>query len=238
MKEWEAEVQHSLVLFSHAWWWGTLQIALREVIITEVSLHFSAVLLDWTDLKENLMKQLSVKWLYRVVDVLSTVFIPLTAFLFPISPVIYQCNNRAAKKFCWNSLFSPLSTAFSFSNCYFFYIPWLPINSSKRRSLFESQSLSQVLLRIWFILGARVRLFSTKNCQRIGGLSCVKVPGVNGLIAIYILLFLYTGIIDTIITPFYGGKSTKKEQKRTISSLFLCKNKKKKNFLLDEWCTV
>ena len=127
MKEWEAEVQHSLVLFSHAWWWGTLQIALREVIITEVSLHFSTVLLDWTDLKENLMKQLSVKWLYSVVDVLSTVFIPLTAFLFPVSPLIYQCNYRAAKKFCWNSLFSPLSTAFSFSNCYFFYIPWLPI---------------------------------------------------------------------------------------------------------------
>lgn len=47
------------------------------------------------------------------------------------------------------------------------------------------------------------------------------------LIAIYILLFLYTGIIDTIITPFYGGKSTKKEQKRTIISLFLCKNRKK-----------
>ena len=157
MKEWEAKVQHSLVLFSHAWWWGTLQIALREVIITEVSLHFSAVLLDWTDLKENLMKQLSVKWLYSVVDVLSTVFIPLTAFLFPVSPLIYQCNYRAAMKFCWNSLFSPLSTAFSFSNCYFFYIPWLPINSSKRKSLFESQSLSQVLLRIWFILGALVR---------------------------------------------------------------------------------
>ena len=35
--------------------------ALREVIITEVSIHFSTVLLDWTDLKENLMKQLSVK---------------------------------------------------------------------------------------------------------------------------------------------------------------------------------
>ena len=181
MKEWEAKVQHSLVLFSHAWWWGTFQIALREVIITEVSLHFSAVILDWTDLKENLMKQLSVKWLYSVVDVLSTVFIPLTAFLFPVSPLIYQCNYRATKKFCWNSLFLPLSTAFSFSNCYFFYIPWPPINSSKRKSLFESQSLSQVLLRIWFILGARVRLFSTENCQGIGGLSCVKVPGVNGL---------------------------------------------------------
>ena len=183
MKEWEAEVQHSLVLFSHAWWWGTLQIALREVIITEVSLHFSTVLLDWTDLKENLMKQLSVKWLYSVVDVLSTVFIPLTAFLFPVSPLIYQCNYRAAKKFCWNSLFSPLSTAFSFSNCYFFHIPWLPINSSKRKSLFESQSLSLVLLRKWFILGARVHLFPTKNCQGIEGLSRVKVPGVKGLIA-------------------------------------------------------
>ena len=121
------------------------------------------------------------KRLYSVVDVLSTVFIPLTAFLFPVSPLIYQCNYRAAKKFCWNSLFSPLSTAFSFSNCYFFYIPWLPINSSKRKSLFESQSLSQVLLRIWFILDARVHLFSTENCQGIGGLSCVKVPGVNGL---------------------------------------------------------
>ena len=141
---------------------------------------YGASQLDWSERELN--ETTFSKWLYSVVDVLSTVFIPLTAFLFPISPVIYQCNNRAAKKFCWNSLFSPLSTAFSFSNCYFFYIPWLPINSSKRRSLFESQSLSQVLLRIWFILGARVRLFSTKNCQRIGGLSCVKVPGVNGLI--------------------------------------------------------
>ena len=169
------------IKLSHVWWCGTLQIALREVIITEVSLHFSTVLLDWTDLKENLMKQLSVKWLYSVVDVLSTVFIPLTAFLFPVSPLIYQCNYRAAKKFCWNSLFSPLSTAFSFSNCYFFYIPWLPINSSKRKSLFESQSLSLVLLCIWFILGARVRLFSSENCLGIGGLSHVKVPGVNGL---------------------------------------------------------
>ena len=152
-----------------------------SVIITKVSLHFSTVLLDWTDVKENLMKQLSVKWLYSVVDVFSTVFITLTAFLFYVLPFIYQCDYPTAKKFCWNPLFSPLSTAFSFSNCHYFYIPWLPINSSKRRSLFESQSLSQVLLRIWFILGARVRLFSTKNFQRIGGLSCVKVPGVNGL---------------------------------------------------------
>lgn len=39
------------------------------------------------------------------------------------------------------------------------------------------------------------------------------------LIAIYILLFLYTGIIDTIITPFYGGKSTKRSRKEP---LFLC----------------
>ena len=62
------------------------------------------------------------------------------------------------------------------------FFPWLPINSSKRKSLFESQSLSLVLLHIWFILGARVRLFSTENCQGIGGLSHVKVPGVNGLI--------------------------------------------------------
>ena len=35
-------------------------------------------------------------------------------------------------------------------------------------------------------------------------------------------------MIDTIITTFYGGKSTKKEQKRTIISLLLCKNRKKK----------
>ena len=63
MKEWEAEVQHSLVLLNFPMLddEGTLQIAFREVIITEVSLHFSTVLLDWTDLKENLMKQLSVK---------------------------------------------------------------------------------------------------------------------------------------------------------------------------------
>ena len=168
------------IKLSNAWWWGTLQIALCEVIITEVSIHFSTVLLDWTDLKENLMK-LSVKWLYTVVDVLLTVFIPLTVFLFPLSPLIYQCNYRAAKKFCWNSLFLPLSTAFSFSNCYFFYIPWLPINSSKRKRLFESQSLSLVLLRIWFILGARVCLFSTEKCQGIGGLSHIKVQVVNGL---------------------------------------------------------
>ena len=56
-----------------------------------------------------------------------------------------------------------------------------PMNSTKRKSLFESKSLSLVLLRIWFTLGARVRLFSTKNCQGIGGLSRVKVSGVNGL---------------------------------------------------------
>ena len=37
------------------------------------------------------------------------------------------------------------------------------------------------LMRIWSILGARVRLSSTKNRQGIGGLSRVKVPGVNGL---------------------------------------------------------
>ena len=63
MKEWEAEVQHSLVLLNFPMLddEGTLQIAFREVIITEVSLHFSTVLLNWTDLKENLTKQLSVK---------------------------------------------------------------------------------------------------------------------------------------------------------------------------------
>ena len=171
---------------SHAWC-GTLQIALREVILTEVSLHFSTVLLDRTDLKENLMKQLSVKWLYSVVDVFSTVFITLTAFLFHVSPFIYQCNYRAAKKFCWNPLFSPLSTAFYFSKWHYFYIPWLAINLSKRKSLFESQSLSLVLLHIWFILGAHVRLFSAKNCQGIGGLSQVKVPGKNGLSAKFVL---------------------------------------------------
>ena len=54
----------------------------------------------------------------------------------------------------------------------------------------------------------------------------LTINNIITLIAIYILLFLYTGIIDTIITPFYGGKSTKKEQKRTIISLFLCKNRK------------
>ena len=59
------------------------------------------------------------------------------------------------------------STDFSFSNWHYFYIPCLPINSSKRKSLFESQSLSLVILRTWFILGTRVRLFSTKNCQGI-----------------------------------------------------------------------
>ena len=154
-----------------------------SVIITKVSLHFSTVLLDWTDVKENLMKQLSVKWLYSVVDVFSTVFITLTAFLLYVSPFIYQCDYPTAKKFCWNPLFSPLSTAFCFSNWHYFYIPWLPINSSKRKSLFESQSLSLVLLPKWFILGARVHLFSTKNCQGIEGLSRVKVPGVKGLIA-------------------------------------------------------
>ena len=154
-----------------------------SVIITKVSLHFSTVLLDWTDVKENLMKQLSVKWLYSVVDVFSTVFITLTAFLFYVLPFIYQCDYPTAKKFCWNPLFSPLSTAFPFSNCHYFYIPWLPINSSKRKSLFESQSLSLVLLRKWFILGARVHLFPTKNWQGIEGLSRVKVPGVKGLIA-------------------------------------------------------
>ena len=139
------------------------------------------VLLDRTNLKDNLMKQLSVKWLYSVVDVFSTVFITLTAFLFHVSPFIYQCNYRAAKKFCLNPLFTALFTAFSFSNWHYFYIPWLSINLSKRKSLFVSQSLSLVLLRIWFILGACVRLFSAKNCQGIGGLLYAKVPGVNGL---------------------------------------------------------
>ena len=98
-------------------------------------------------------------------------FITLTAFLFHVSPFIYQCNYRAAKKFCLNPLFTALFTALSFSNWHYFYIPWLPINLSKRKSLFVSQSLSLVLLRIWFILGARVRLFSAENCQGIGGLS-------------------------------------------------------------------
>ena len=92
------------IKLSHAWWWGTLQITLHEVIITEVSLHFSMVLLDWTDLKENLMKQLSVKCLYSLVDVLSTVFISLTVFLFPVSPLIYQCNYHVAKNFFSNWL--------------------------------------------------------------------------------------------------------------------------------------
>ena len=110
----------------------------------------------------------------------------MTAFLFHVSPFIYQCNYRTAKKFCWNPLFSPLSTAFSFSKWHYFYIPWLPINSSKRKSLFESQSLSLVLLHIWFILGAHTRLFSAKNCQGIGGLSHVKVPGKNGLSAKFV----------------------------------------------------
>ena len=127
----------SFIKLSIVWWW-TFQIALHEVIITKVSRHFSTVLLDWTDLKENLMKQLSVKWLYSVVDVFSTVFITLTAFLFYVSPFIYQCNYRRRKKFCWNPLFSPLSTASSFSNWHYFYIPWLSINSSKRKSLFQS----------------------------------------------------------------------------------------------------
>ena len=108
-------------------------------------------------------------------------FITLTAFLFHVSPFIYQYNYRAAKKFCLNPLFTALFTAFSFSNWHYFYIPWLPINLSERKSLFVSQSLSLVLLRIWFILGARVRLFSAENCQGIGGLSRAKVPGVNGL---------------------------------------------------------
>ena len=169
------------IKLSHAWWCGTLQIALREVIITEVSLHFSTVLLDWTDLKENLMKQLSVKWLYSVVDVLLTVFIPLTAFLFPLSPLIYQCNYHMAKKFCWNFIVFASFHSFFFLKLLFFYTPWLPINSSKRKILFESQGLSLVLLCIWFILGTRVCLFSTENCQGIGGFSHIKVSGVNGL---------------------------------------------------------
>ena len=130
------------------------------------------------------MKQVSVKWFYSVVDGFSTLFITLTVFLFHVSPFIYQCNYHAAKKFCWNPLFSPLPTAFSFSNWHYFYIhlPWLHIKSSKRKSLFESQSLSLVYCALfWFIWGAHVHLFSTKNCQGIGGLSCVKVPGVNWL---------------------------------------------------------
>ena len=117
-------------------------------------------------------------------------FITLTAFLFHVSPFIYQCSYRAAKKFCWNLLFLPLSTAFSFSNWHYFYIPWLSINSTKRKSLFESKSLSLVLLRIWFTLGARMCLFSTKNCPGIGGLSHVKVPGVNGLNVLVLCTFV------------------------------------------------
>ena len=95
----------------------------------------------------------------------------ISTYILLVSPFIYQCNYRAAKKFCLNPLFTALFTAFSFSNWHYFYIPWLPINLSKRKSLFVSQSLSLVLLRIWFILGARVRLFSAENCQGIGGMS-------------------------------------------------------------------
>ena len=151
------------IKLSHAWWCGTLQIALREVIITEVSLHFSTVLLDWTDLKENLMKQLSVKWLYSVVDVLLTVFIPLRAFLFPVSPLIYQCNYCAAKKFCWRSLFLPLSTAFSFSNCFFFYIPWLPINSSKKKKfVWKPEFISGFTAHMVYFRRSRTLIFYRK----------------------------------------------------------------------------
>ena len=95
-------------------------------------------------------------------------FITLTAFLFHVSAFIYQCNYRAAKKFCWNPLFLPLSIAFSFSNWHYFYIPWLPINSSKRKSLFENQSLSLVLLRIWFISGSRTLIFYQKLPENCG----------------------------------------------------------------------
>ena len=90
-------------------------------------------------------------------------------------------------------------------------VPLLPINSSKRKSLFESQSLSQVLLRIWFILGACVRLFSTENYQGIGGLSCVKVPGVNGLNNLCIGLFK-ADLCNTLAHPL------KKKNQETVSS--------------------
>ena len=70
MKVWEAEVQHSLVLISFPITDVELfRSLLREVILTEVSLHFSKLGLDRTDLKENLMKQLSEKGLYSDVDV-------------------------------------------------------------------------------------------------------------------------------------------------------------------------
>ena len=114
-----------------------LNVDFRSLFVKWSSPKFHYIVLrcffDRTDLKENLMKQLSVKWLYSVVDVFLTVFFTLTAFLFHVSPFIYQCNYRAAKKFCWNPLFSPLSAAFCFSNWHLFYIPWLPINSSKEK---------------------------------------------------------------------------------------------------------
>ena len=146
---------------------------------------YSASRPDWSEreLDEKTISKMTLQCCFFFF----TVIITLTAFLFHVSPFIYQCNYRAAKKFCWNPLFSPLSTAFSFSKWHYFYIPWLPINSSKRKSLFESQSLSLVLLHIWFILGTHVRLFSAKNCQGIGGLSQVKVPGKNGLSAKFVL---------------------------------------------------
>ena len=178
MKEWEADVQHSLVLLNFSMRDDELFSDHHQSFTT---FFYGASWLDWCEreLDETTISKMTLQCCWCFFD---CVYYFNSVFVLCFT-IYLSVRLSHGEEFCWNPLFSPLSTAFPFSNCHYFYIPWLPINSSKRKSLFESQSLSLVLLRKWFILGARVHLFPTKNCQGIEGLSRVKVPGVKGLIA-------------------------------------------------------
>ena len=139
---------------------------------------YGASRLDWSEreLNETTFSKMTLQCCCFIDCVYSfnSVFVP--RFTVDLSVQLSRGEEILLKFIVFTSFHS-----FFFLKLLFFYIPWLPINSSKRKRLFESQSLSLVLLRIWFILGARVCLFSTENCQGIGGLSHIKVQVVNGL---------------------------------------------------------
>ena len=140
---------------------------------------YGASRLDWSEreLNETTFSKMTLQCCWCFIDCVysfNSVFVP--RFTFDLSVQLSRGEEILLKFIVFASFHS-----FFFLKLLFFYIPWLPINSSKRKRLFESQSLSLVLLRIWFILGARVCLFSTENCQGIGGLSHIKVQVVNGL---------------------------------------------------------
>ena len=139
---------------------------------------YGASRLDWSDRELNeTFSKMTLQCCWCFIDCVysfNSVFVP--PFTVDLSVQLSRGEEILLKFIVFASFHS-----FFFLKLLFFYIPWLPINSSKRKRLFESQSLSLVLLRIWFILGARVCLFSTENCQGIGGLSHIKVQVVNGL---------------------------------------------------------